>query len=31
MYKNLYDNFAHWYHNNMGTVYFYSDPHFNDP
>lgn len=30
MYKNLYDNFAHWYHNNMGTVYFYSDPHFND-
>lgn len=31
MFKNLYDNFAHWFHNNRGTVYFYSDPHFNDP
>lgn len=30
MYKNLYDNFAHWFHNDRGTVYFYSDPHFND-
>lgn len=29
MYKNLYDNFKHWYRN--GQVYFYSDPHFNDP
>ena len=28
MYKHLYDCFAHWYHG--GTVYFYSDPHFND-
>ena len=31
MFKNLYDNFAHWFHNGRGTVYFYSDPHFNDP
>lgn len=31
MYKNLYDNFAHWFHHGRGTVYFYSDPHFNDP
>ena len=31
MYKNLYDNFAHWFHDGRGTVYFYSDPHFNDP
>ena len=31
MYKNLYDNFAHWFHDDRGTVYFYSDPHFNDP
>lgn len=31
MYKNLYDNFAHWFHDGQGTVYFYSDPHFNDP
>lgn len=30
MYKNLYDNFEHWYHYDTGTVYFYSDPHFND-
>lgn len=30
MYKNLYDNFAHWFHDGKGTVYFYSDPHFND-
>lgn len=29
MYKHLYDCFAHWYHG--GTIYFYSDPHFNDP
>lgn len=28
MYKHLYDCFAHWYHG--GTIYFYSDPHFND-
>ena len=31
MFKNLYDNFAHWFHEGRGTVYFYSDPHFNDP
>ena len=31
MYKNLYDQFAHWFHDGKGTVYFYSDPHFNDP
>lgn len=31
MYKNLYDSFAHWFHDDQGTVYFYSDPHFNDP
>ena len=31
MYKNLYNNFAHWFHDSRGTVYFYSDPHFNDP
>ena len=30
MYKNLYDQFAHWFHDGKGTVYFYSDPHFND-
>lgn len=30
MYKNLYDQFKHWYHNGMGTIWFYSDPHFND-
>lgn len=28
MYKHLYDCFSHWYHG--GTIYFYSDPHFND-
>lgn len=28
MYKGLYDCFKHWFHG--GTVYFYSDPHFND-
>lgn len=31
MFKNLYDNFAHWFHDDRGTIYFYSDPHFNDP
>jgi calcineurin-like phosphoesterase family protein len=30
MYKNLYDIFAHWYHEGKGTIYFYSDPHFSD-
>ena len=30
MYKHLYDQFAHWFHNDRGTVFFYSDPHFND-
>lgn len=28
MYKGLYDSFNHWYHG--GSVWFYSDPHFND-
>ena len=28
MYKHLYDSFSHWYRG--GSVYFYSDPHFND-
>ena len=30
MYKHLYDNFAHWFHDGKGQVYFYSDPHFSD-
>ena len=30
MYKGLYDQFKHWFHNDKGTVYFYSDPHFAD-
>ena len=30
MYKHLYDKFADWFHNDRGSVYFYSDPHFND-
>lgn len=30
MYKGLYDQFKHWFHNNKGQVYFYSDPHFAD-
>ena len=30
MYKHLYDKFSGWFHNNRGSVYFYSDPHFND-
>ena len=25
----LYKPFEHWYHG--GTIYLYSDPHFNDP
>ena len=28
MYKGLYDSFNHWYRG--GSVWFYSDPHFND-
>ena len=28
MYKHLYNCFKHWYHG--GTIYFYSDPHFDD-
>lgn len=28
MYKHLYDKFSDWYRG--GTIYFYSDPHFND-
>lgn len=31
MYKGLYDAFRHWFHENRGTVWFYSDPHFADP
>lgn len=31
MYKHLYDCFRHWYHDDRGTIYFYSDPHFADP
>ena len=30
MYKGLYDQFAHWFHNGKGQVWFYSDPHFAD-
>ena len=30
MYKGLYDQFKHWFHNDKGQVYFYSDPHFAD-
>lgn len=30
MYKGLYDQFAHWFHEGKGQVYFYSDPHFAD-
>ena len=30
MYKGLYDNFSHWFHDGKGTVWFYSDPHFTD-
>lgn len=30
MYKGLYDQFKHWFHDNKGMVYFYSDPHFAD-
>jgi calcineurin-like phosphoesterase family protein len=30
MYKGLYDQFAHWFHDGQGQVYFYSDPHFAD-
>ena len=30
MYKGLYDSFKHWFHNDRGGVYLYSDPHFND-
>lgn len=30
MYKNLYDTFARWYHDNRGQVWLYSDPHFAD-
>jgi len=29
MEKHLYDSFARWYRG--GTIWFYSDPHFNDP
>ena len=29
MYKHIYDSFKHWYRG--GQIYFYSDPHFNDP
>lgn len=30
MYKGLYDQFKHWFHDGKGQVYFYSDPHFAD-
>lgn len=30
MHKHLYDNFAPWFNENRGQVYFYSDPHFSD-
>ena len=30
MYKHLYDCFTHWFHENRGGVWFYSDPHFCD-
>lgn len=30
MYKHLYDCFTHWFHENRGGVWFYSDPHFGD-
>ena len=30
MYKGLYDQFAHWFHEDKGQVWFYSDPHFSD-
>lgn len=30
MYKGVFDIFKHWYHDNKGTVLFYSDPHFDD-
>lgn len=30
MYKHLYDNFSHWFHEGRGQVWFYSDPHFAD-
>lgn len=30
MYKHLYDQFRHWFHENRGSVWFYSDPHFSD-
>ena len=30
MYKGLYNNFKHWFNEERGTVFFYSDPHFSD-
>ena len=30
MYKHLYDNFKHWYHEDRGSIFLYSDPHFAD-
>lgn len=30
MFKGLYDNFKHWFHEGKGQVWFYSDPHFAD-
>lgn len=30
MYKHLYDQFSHWFHDGKGQVWFYSDPHFGD-
>ena len=30
MYKHLYDLFEHWFNQDKGQVFFYSDPHFGD-
>lgn len=30
MYKHVYDCFEHWFNNNRGGIWFYSDPHFGD-
>ena len=30
MYKHIYDCFKHWYHEDKGTIWIYSDPHFSD-
>jgi len=30
MYKHIYDCFEHWFNDNRGGIWFYSDPHFGD-